>query len=107
MLCAWGEVDLEKISPVSSCVSFPPHPTAMWSASGFNGDFRRRPVVSNRGASKKETRDELLRRAQKERENREVSGGNGQNHSPYTATGVGPMLLAMGEKGVYSTLLFS
>ena len=44
----------------------------MWSSSGFNGDFRRKPIVSNRGASKKETKEELLKRAQQERTKREV-----------------------------------
>ena len=44
----------------------------MWSASGLNGDFRRKPIVSNRGASKKETKEQLLERATKERLKREV-----------------------------------
>jgi ubiquitin-protein ligase E3 C len=40
---------------------------------GFNGEFRRKPEVSIRGASKKETKEELLRRAQLERSKREVT----------------------------------
>ena len=44
----------------------------MWSTTGFNGEFRRKPVVSNRGASRKETKEELLQRATKERQRREV-----------------------------------
>ena len=39
----------------------------------FDGDFRRKPVVSIRGASKKENKEELLQRTQKERNQREVS----------------------------------
>jgi ubiquitin-protein ligase E3 C len=38
----------------------------------FDGDFRRRPVVSIRGASKKESKAELLERTQRERNQREV-----------------------------------
>ncbi|XP_013415236.1 ubiquitin-protein ligase E3C [Lingula anatina] len=41
----------------------------MWS---FEGDFRRKPVQSLRGASKKEEKDTLLQRAQAEREKREA-----------------------------------
>ena len=39
----------------------------------FDGDFRRRPIVSIRGASKKESKAELLERAQRERNEREAS----------------------------------
>ena len=39
----------------------------------FDGDFRRRPIVSIRGASKKESKAELLERAQRERSEREAS----------------------------------
>ena len=38
----------------------------------FDGDFRRRPNVSIGGASRKLTKDELLAKAQKEREQRQV-----------------------------------
>ena len=41
--------------------------------SGFNGDYRRKPVINNRGASKKESKEELLKRVQEERQKREVS----------------------------------
>lgn len=39
----------------------------------FDGDFRRKPNVSIGGASRKLTKDELLAKAQKEREQRQVS----------------------------------
>lgn len=39
----------------------------------FDGEFRRKPVVSIRGASKKESKEELLHRAQRERSQREVN----------------------------------
>ena len=38
----------------------------------FDGDFRRRPNVSIGGASRKLTKDELLAKAQREREQRQV-----------------------------------
>ncbi len=38
---------------------------------GFNGDFRSRPNVSIRGASKKESKEDLVRRAKEERQKRE------------------------------------
>ena len=42
---------------------------------GFNGEFRRKPVVSIRGvgASKKETKEDLVKRLKEERAEREVS----------------------------------
>ena len=42
---------------------------------GFNGEYRRKPVVSIRGvgASKKETKEDLVRRLKEERAEREVS----------------------------------
>ena len=41
---------------------------------GFNGEFRRKPVVSIRGVgSKKETKEDLVRRLKEERAEREVS----------------------------------
>lgn len=39
----------------------------------FDGDFRRKPIVSIGGASRKLNKDELLAKAQKEREQRQVS----------------------------------
>ena len=39
----------------------------------FDGQFRRTPNVSMGGANKKLTKDELLAKAQKEREQRQVS----------------------------------
>ena len=39
----------------------------------FDGDFKRRPNVSIGGASRKLTKDELLAKAQREREQRQVS----------------------------------
>ena len=41
--------------------------------SSFDGTYRRTPTVSIRGSSKSETREQLLERAQKERQKREVS----------------------------------
>ena len=41
---------------------------------GFNGEFRRRPQVNIRGASKKESKEDLVKRAKEERQRREVSG---------------------------------
>ena len=38
----------------------------------FDGDFKRRPNVSIGGASRKLTKDELLAKAQREREQRQV-----------------------------------
>ncbi|CAG0899585.1 unnamed protein product [Darwinula stevensoni] len=38
----------------------------------FEGDFRRHPVQSYRGASKKESRDDIVRKAQEERRKREL-----------------------------------
>ena len=48
-----------------------------WAAmfTGFNGEFRRRPDVSIRGASKKESKETLVKRAQEERQKREVRKG--------------------------------
>ena len=42
---------------------------------GFNGEFRRKPVVSIRGVgtSKKETKEDLVKRLKEERAEREVS----------------------------------
>lgn len=40
----------------------------------FEGEFRRRPQQNLSGASKKQERNELLQRAQNERQKREVSG---------------------------------
>ena len=42
---------------------------------GFNGEYRRKPIVSIRGtgASKKETKEDLVRRLKEERAEREVS----------------------------------
>ena len=41
----------------------------------FDGEFRRKPNVSIGGASRKLNKDELLAKAQKEREQRQVSDG--------------------------------
>jgi hypothetical protein len=40
---------------------------------GFNGDFRKKPVQDIRGASRHETKDELVARAKRERLEREVT----------------------------------
>ena len=45
----------------------------MFGKGNFDGQFRTRPTVSIRGATKSETREDLIRRAQEERSNREVS----------------------------------
>lgn len=45
----------------------------MFGKGHFEGQFRSRPVVSIRGASKHETKQELLERAHKDRANREVT----------------------------------
>ncbi len=39
---------------------------------GFDGDFRRHPDVALRGASKKQTRDELIEKANAERAKRQA-----------------------------------
>lgn len=39
---------------------------------GFDGDFRRRPLVTIRGASKSESKESVLRRAKEERRKREA-----------------------------------
>ena len=44
----------------------------MFGKGNFSGQFRRLPTVSIGGASKSESKDELIRRAQQERRQREV-----------------------------------
>ena len=38
----------------------------------FEGDFRTKPIVNNRGATKAENKEQLLERARLDRQNREV-----------------------------------
>ena len=45
----------------------------MFGKGNFSGQFRRLPTVSIGGASKSESKDELIRRAQQERRQREVN----------------------------------
>ena len=50
--------------------------TKMFGKGHFEGDFRTKPVVSIRGATKAESKTELLRRAHKDRLDREVNNIN-------------------------------
>ena len=39
----------------------------------FEGDFRTKPIVNNRGATRAENKEQLLERARLDRKNREVN----------------------------------
>ena len=45
----------------------------MFGKGNFDGQFRTKPTVSIRGASQSENREQLLKRAYDERQNREVN----------------------------------
>ena len=45
----------------------------MFGKGNFDGQFRTKPTVSIRGASQSENREQLLKRAHDERQNREVN----------------------------------
>ena len=72
----------------------------MFGKGNFSGQFRRLPTVSIGGASKSESKDELIRRAQLDRRQREVREVYmaGYSYKKFLSFPVPSLLLVTGQK---------